>query len=66
VQYNTAKVGSTAAAMNKSDVLRYKNLLLAKQQELSTRKSLINSIASSAEAGRDVVDVAASETGAAK
>ncbi len=51
--------------MNKTDLLRYKNLLLAKQQELSTRKSLISSIASSAESGGDIVDLAASEAGVA-
>jgi len=51
--------------MNKSDRLRYKNLLLAKQQELSIRKSPIGSISTSAERCGDLVDMAASETGAA-
>ncbi len=51
--------------MNKTDILRYENLLDAKQHELATRKSLISSIASSAEPGGDVVDLAASECGTA-
>ena len=51
--------------MNKSDLLRYKNLLQAKQQELSTRKSLVGSIPTSAKRCGDLVDMAPSETGAA-
>jgi len=51
--------------MNKSDLLRYKNLVLAKQRELSTRTSLVGSIPASAEGCGDWVDMAASETAAA-
>jgi RNA polymerase-binding transcription factor len=50
--------------MNKSDLLRFKNLLLAKQQELSTHKNQVGSIPTSAEPCADLVDMAASETGA--
>ena len=51
--------------MNKSDLLRYKNLLLSKRQELSTGKSLVDSISTSGELRGDPVDMAASETDAA-
>ncbi len=51
--------------MNESDVLRYKNRLLAKQQELTTRKSSVGTIPTADEPRGDPVDVAASETGAA-
>jgi RNA polymerase-binding transcription factor len=51
--------------MNKSDLLRYKNLLLAKQQELSTRKSMVGPFSTSSERCGDLVDIAANETGAA-
>lgn len=50
--------------MNKTDLLRFKNLLIAKQQELSTRKSQAGSIPTSAGPSADFVDMAASETGA--
>jgi DnaK suppressor protein len=51
--------------MNKSDLLRYKNLLLSKRQELSTGKSLVDSIPTAGELRADPVDMAASETDAA-
>jgi DnaK suppressor protein len=51
--------------MNKSDLLRYKNLLLSKRQELSTGKSLVDSIPTAGEPRGDPVDMAASETDAA-
>jgi DnaK suppressor protein len=50
--------------MNRSDLLRFKNLLLAKQHELSTHKSQVGSIPTSAEPCADFVDMAAGETGA--
>ncbi len=48
--------------MNKRDVLRYRDLLLAKQQELSSGKALANLVATTDEPRGDVVDMAASET----
>jgi DnaK suppressor protein len=51
--------------MNKSDLLRYENLLLSKRQELSTGKSLVGSITTAGEVRGDPVDMAASETDAA-
>jgi DnaK suppressor protein len=51
--------------MNKSDMLRYKNLLRAKQQEISTHKNLVGSIPTAGETPGDPVDMAASETSAA-
>ena len=51
--------------MNKSDMLRYKNLLLSKRQELSTGKSLVDSIPTAGELRGDPVDMAANETDAA-
>ncbi len=51
--------------MNKSDLLRYKNLLLSKRQELSTGKSLADSIPTAGEFRGDAVDMAAGETNAA-
>jgi DnaK suppressor protein len=51
--------------MNKSDLLRYKNLLLAKQQELSAGKSLVGSIPAAGETGGDPADMAAGEISAA-
>ncbi len=51
--------------MDKSDLLRYKNLLLSKQQQLSTGKSLVDSIPTAGEVRGDPVDMAASETDAA-
>ena len=50
--------------MNKSDLFRYKNLLLAKQHELTTGKSLADSIPVGGEPRGDPVDVAADETSA--
>jgi len=51
--------------MNNSDLLRYKNLLLSKRQELSTGKSLVGLIPTAGEVRGDPVDMAASETDAA-
>jgi DnaK suppressor protein len=51
--------------MNKIDLLRYKNLLLSKRQELSTGKSLVDLISTAGEVRGDPVDMAASETDAA-
>ena len=50
--------------MNKSDLLRYKNLLLSKRQELSTGKSLVDSISTAVELRGDPVDMASSNTDA--
>ena len=50
--------------MNKRDLLRYKNLLLSKQQELSTGKSLVDSILTAGERHGDPVDMSAGETDA--
>jgi len=50
--------------MNKSEFFRYKNLLLAKQHELATGKSLADSISAGGEPHGDPVDVAAGETSA--
>ena len=50
--------------MNKSDLFRYKNLLLAKQQELTTGKSLADSIPAGGEPRGDPVDMAADEASA--
>jgi DnaK suppressor protein len=50
--------------MNQGDLLHYKNLLLAKQQELSASKSLGGSIPAAGEPGGDPVDKAASEINA--
>jgi hypothetical protein len=55
-------IGNKADAMNISDMLRYKNLLLSKRQELSNGKSLVDSIPSVSELRGDPVDMAASET----
>ncbi|MGA2986763.1 MAG: TraR/DksA C4-type zinc finger protein [Terriglobia bacterium] len=51
--------------MNNSDLLRYKKLLLSKQQELSTGKSLADSIPAAGELRGDPVDIAAGEADAA-
>jgi len=51
--------------MNKSDLLRYKNLLLSKRQELSAGKRLVDSIPTAGELRGDPVDMAANETDAA-
>ena len=50
--------------MNKSDLLHYKNLLLVKQQQLSSGKSLVESNPTAGEPHGDPVDLAASETSA--
>ena len=50
--------------MNKSDLFRYKNLLLAKQHELTTGKSLAGSISPGGEPHGDPVDMAADEASA--
>jgi len=50
--------------MNNSDLLRYKNLLLSKRQELTAGKSLVDSISTAGEVRGDPVDMAASETDA--
>ena len=62
-RYNlgTGQLGHRAAAMNKSDLFRYKNLLLAKQHELTTGKSLAGSISAGGEPHGDPVDMAAEE-----
>ena len=51
--------------MNNSDLLRCKNLLLSKRQELSTGKSLVDSIPTPGELRGDPVDMATSEADAA-
>jgi DnaK suppressor protein len=50
--------------MNKSNLLRHKNLLLSKRQALSSGKSLVDSIPSAGELCGDLVDMAANETAA--
>ena len=50
--------------ISESELLRYKNLLLAKQRELSTRKSLVGPITTADEPRGDPVDRAVSEIGA--
>jgi DnaK suppressor protein len=44
--------------MNKSDLLRYKSLLLTKRQGLSTGKSLADSIPAAGELRGDTADIA--------
>ena len=51
--------------MIEGELLRYKNILLAKQHELSIRKSLVGSINTPGEPRGDPVDMAAGETGTA-
>ena len=51
--------------MNNGEVNRYKDLLLSKRQELSTGKSLADSIPTAGELRSDPVDMAANETYAA-
>jgi DnaK suppressor protein len=51
--------------MNNGEVNRFKDLLLSKRQELSTGKSLADSIPTAGELRGDPVDMAASETYAA-
>ena len=50
--------------MNKGDLLHYKNLLLAKQQELSASGSLVGSISAAGEPHGDPADMAVRETSA--
>ena len=47
--------------MNKSELLHYKTLLLAKQQELSASGSPVASISTAGEARGDLLDLAATE-----
>ncbi len=51
--------------MDNGELNRYKNLLIAKQQELSAGKSLADSIPTAGELRGDPVDLAASESYAA-
>jgi DnaK suppressor protein len=51
--------------MNKSDLFRYKSLLLAKQEELSAGKSIVGSIPAAGGLGGDPADMAAGEISAA-
>jgi DnaK suppressor protein len=51
--------------MDANDLLRYKNLLLAKQKELSSERTRGSPVSTVGETGGDPVDVAASETIAA-
>jgi DnaK suppressor protein len=51
--------------MNQRDLLYYKNLLLAKQQELSAGNSIVGSIPAVGEPCGDPVDMAAGEISAA-
>jgi DnaK suppressor protein len=51
--------------MNKSDLLRYKNLLISKRQELCTGKSRVGFIPAAGELRGDVVDMATGEADAA-
>jgi DnaK suppressor protein len=51
--------------MNKSDVLRYKSLLLSKRQELSTGKGVADSISAAGGLRGDMADMAVGETIAA-
>lgn len=51
--------------MNEDELLRYKNILVAKQQELSTRKSLVGSTTPADEPRGDPVDMAGGEADAA-
>ena len=51
--------------MNKSDMLRYKNLLLSKWQELSSGKSLVDSISTAGELCGNPADMPSSDTDAA-
>jgi DnaK suppressor protein len=51
--------------MDNSDLLRYKNLLLSKRQELSDGKSLVDSISTAGELRGDPVDMATGKTDAA-
>jgi hypothetical protein len=53
-----------AGVVDKSEFFHYKNLLFAKQQELSTGKSLVGSIPMAGEPHGDPIDLAAGETSA--
>ena len=53
-----------AGVVDKSESFHYKNLLLAKQQELLTGKSLVGSIPMASEPHGDPIDLAAGETSA--
>ena len=57
-------MGYGVAVMNNRNILRYKNRLLSKRQEITTRKTLIDSIPAG-ERGGDPIDRAAHETVAA-
>jgi DnaK suppressor protein len=48
--------------MNQTDLFHYKNLLLAKRQELSNGKSLAEANSNAADLRGDPVDMAATET----
>jgi DnaK suppressor protein len=51
--------------MDNSDLLRYRNLLVSKRQEISDGKSLADSISAASELRGDVTDMANSEADAA-
>jgi DnaK suppressor protein len=51
--------------MDNSDLLRYKNLLLSKRQELSDGKSLVDSISTAGGLRGDAADIADGEADAA-
>ena len=51
--------------MNTCDLLRYKNLLLSKRQEISAGKSVLPSIPAAGELRGDPIDMASGETEAA-
>ena len=51
--------------MDNSELLRYKNLLVSKRQELSDGKSLADSISAASELRGDVTDMANGEADAA-
>ena len=51
--------------MNKSDMLRYKNLLLSKRQEVTTGKRLADSLPNAGGLRGDPIDMATNETDAA-
>jgi DnaK suppressor protein len=53
------------SAMNNADLIRYKNMLLSKRQELSSGRSLADSIPPAGEIRGDPIDIAAGETDAA-
>lgn len=59
------KIGSRDASMNNGEVNRFKELLIAKREELSAGNRRPNSIPAAGELRGDPVDMAASETYAA-